>query len=38
MGPEKFGGLGDVPAAARIEADKTGRKYEDVLDEVTFCI
>ena len=34
MGPEKLGGFGDVATKARIQAEATGRKLEDVIYEV----
>ena len=34
MGPEKLGGFGDVATKAQIQAEATGRKLEDVIDEV----
>jgi hypothetical protein len=34
MGPEKFGGFGDVSAKARTQAEATGRNIEDIVDEV----
>jgi hypothetical protein len=34
-GPEELGGIGDVPAKARILAEKTGRNEKDLMDEVT---
>ena len=34
MGPEKLGGFGDVATKAHIQAEATGRKLEDVIDEV----
>jgi hypothetical protein len=33
-GPEKFGGFGDVQTKARVQAEATGRKLEDVIDDV----
>ncbi|KAF8479891.1 UDP-Glycosyltransferase/glycogen phosphorylase [Gautieria morchelliformis] len=34
MGPEIFGGFGDVPAKARMQAEATGRKLEDIVNEL----
>ena len=34
FGPEKLGGFGNTQAKARIQIEATGRKMEDVLDEV----
>ncbi|KAF8518320.1 UDP-Glycosyltransferase/glycogen phosphorylase [Gautieria morchelliformis] len=34
MGPEKFGGFGDVEAKARTQAEATGRKLDDIIDEL----
>ena len=34
FGPAKFGGFGDVVTRARIQAEVTGRKVKDVIDEV----
>ena len=35
MGPEEFGGFGDVENKARVQAEATGRKLEEVIDEVS---
>ena len=38
FGPERIGGIGNKSLKARAEADATGRKYEEVLDEVSFFV
>jgi hypothetical protein len=38
MGPEKFGGFGDVEAKARAQAEATGGKLEDIIDEVSVAL
>ena len=35
MAPEEFGGFGDTESQARGQAEMTGRKFEDVLNEVS---
>ncbi|KAF8459776.1 UDP-Glycosyltransferase/glycogen phosphorylase [Gautieria morchelliformis] len=35
-GPEKFGGFGDVEAKARTQAEATGRKLDDIMDELYY--
>ena len=37
MGPEEIGGYGDVESKARAQAEKTGRKLEEVMHEVCPC-
>ena len=34
LGPEKFGGCGDLSSKARALAEKTGRNSDEILDEV----
>ena len=34
LGPERWGGMGDVHAKAQVEAQQTGRSYEEVVFEV----
>ena len=38
LGPERLGGMGNKSLKAHTEADATGRKYEEVLDEVSFFV
>ncbi|KAF8519854.1 hypothetical protein JB92DRAFT_1967473 [Gautieria morchelliformis] len=33
LGPEELGGFGEVPTKARAQAEATGRKLEDVMEE-----
>ena len=34
LGPERWGGIGDVHAKARVEVMQTGRTYKEVVCEV----
>jgi hypothetical protein len=38
FGPEKFGGLGEVPAKACMLAKTTGKNVEELIDEVSILV